>query len=629
MCGISGILSYGANPREDILSMNEGMIRRGPDGQDIFIDEKHRVALGHRRLAIIDVSSAGSQPMVSLSKRYVIVFNGEIYNASELKQKLTNEVGPMPFRGHSDTEILLEAAAHWGLKQTLNMAKGMWGIALFDRESGEVMLTRDRMGEKPLYFGRVKDSFVFASNLNAISRLAFFDNKINEQVLGTYFKNGYIPAPYSIYEDIYKLEPGSILTIRPPYKEWSIEKYYDIAAVAKKGQDNLFEGSINEAEAELERLLKDAIRGQMLSDVPLGAFLSGGIDSTLVVSLMQALSDKPVRTFTIGFNEEKYNEAKYASETAKHLGTKHTEMYVGYSDVLSLLEELPECFGEPFADSSELPTMLVSRMTRQHVTVALSGDAGDEFYCGYNIYKDAAAGLSVLQSKLPFIKGPLRSGLGKLILSSPAANVELLRTAGRCFSAATVEDFYRAVRDDDVRAGRLPRCKAELPTAMTQYVDGSLHGNENNLMLMDMLQYLPDDILVKVDRSGMHYSLESRIPLLDRDVMEFAWTLPLEYKMYNLTTKRILRNILYKYVPKEMMDRPKKGFSVPVSIWLREGRMREWAEDTLSTSRPLLSQYLDIKLVDSIWNNYINGGDWNALVWYLLVFASFIEKRHL
>ena len=273
--------------------------------------------------------------------------------------------------------------------------------------------------------------------------------------------------------------------------------------------------------------------------------------------------------------------------------------------------------------------MLVSRMTRQHVTVALSGDAGDEFYCGYNIYKDAAAGLSVLQSKLPFIKGPLRSGLGKLILSSPAANVELLRTAGRCFSAATVEDFYRAVRDDDVRAGRLPRCKAELPTAMTQYVDGSLHGNENNLMLMDMLQYLPDDILVKVDRSGMHYSLESRIPLLDRDVMEFAWSLPLEYKMYNLTTKRILRNILYKYVPKEMMDRPKKGFSVPVSIWLREGRMREWAEDTLSTSRPLLSQYLDIKLVDSIWNNYINGGDWNALVWYLLVFASFIEKRHL
>lgn len=622
MCGITGIAGYLNNPIENIQSMNQRIVNRGPDATGHWIDENRKVILGHQRLSIIDLSELGAQPMVSHSDRYVIVYNGEIYNANELREELEEQFGIISWNGHSDTEILLEAVEKFGLIKTLNKCRGMWGMAIYDRETGNIQLARDRMGEKPLYYGMVQGQFVFSSDINAIRSIEGFNNEVNEDTLGIYFQNGYIPAPYSIYKNVYKLEPGSILSIAYPYSDWKIEKYYNICETAVHGQNNLFEGSEEEAADRLESILKDVLKGQMLSDVPLGAFLSGGIDSTLVVSLMQSISNRPIKTFTIGFEEEKYNEAKFALETARHLGTDHTEMYVGYSDVMDLLPNISKAFGEPFADSSQLPTMLVSRMTKKHVTVALSGDAGDEFYCGYNTYKDARAGISVMKGKLGVLKNPLRKKMGDLLLDSCLAENNLVRTVGRCLSIETVEDFYRMVRDDDIRSHKLVNNNKIPPTAVTKYKDGMLKTEESNLMLMDMLQYLPDDILTKVDRSGMYYSLETRIPLLDRDVMEFAWSLPLDYKMDDGITKKPLRNILYKYVPKEMMDRPKKGFSVPVSRWLREGDMKAWAESLIVDNRGIASEFIDVKLFAKMWSDYQKGGNWNSLIWFVLMFEQ-------
>ena len=626
MCGIAGIVKYKDNPIKNIETMNQKIHRRGPDAGDYWLCENDRIVLGHRRLAIVDLTECGSQPMVSASGRYVMVYNGEIYNAPEIKAQMAVAFGNESYRGSSDTEILLRAIEHYGLKDTLVMCRGMFAFAVYDRQEKVLQLARDRMGEKPLYYGWVNGSFVFASDLNAIKAMEGFCNPIDERVLKGYFVNGYIPAPYSIYRNIYKLEQGSVLILKAPFEEWQAERYYDITETAVSGQGNLFDGSEKEAVDELEQLLKRSIKGQMMADVPLGAFLSGGIDSTLVVSLMQSVSDIPVRTFTIGFEEEKYNEAAYAKETAKYLGTQHTEMYVGYEDVINLLPAIPEAFGEPFADSSQLPTMLVSKMTREHVTVSLSGDAGDEFFCGYNSYKDIQSGLAIMQNKLKFVKEPIRRPLGELLLNTCASNIPVLRKAGNCFTVRTPEELYRQIIDSDIRVKKLlgDSCKNAFVTPDDTYPDGMLNGAENNLMLMNMRQYLPDDILVKVDRAGMYYSLETRIPLLDADVMRFAWTLPLSYKMQDGITKKPLRELLYRYIPKEMMDRPKKGFSVPVSIWLKEGKMREWAESVLTDASPLSGDYIDTKTVQSIWKDYIRNGNWNSMIWYILMFEQWL-----
>ena len=626
MCGIAGIAGKLRNPVKNIENMNEQIIRRGPDAGAYWLDENHQIIFGHRRLAIVDLSENGSQPMQSLSERYVIVYNGEIYNAGEIRKNL-EEKGVTNFRGTSDTEVLLNAIEQFGLKETLVMSRGMFGLAVYDKKEKKLQLARDRMGEKPLYYGWVNGSFVFASDINAIKAVEGFHNPICKGALGIYLQYGYIPAPYSVYEDVYKLEPGEILTMQAPFEKYSREKYFEIGDVAKKGQQNRFTGSEKEAADELEKRLKHAISGQMLADVPLGAFLSGGIDSTLVVSLMQSISSDKIKSFTIGFEEEAYNEASYAKETAKHLGTAHTEMYVGYQDVMDLLPQIPVAFGEPFADSSQLPTMLVSKMTREHVTVSLSGDAGDEFFCGYNTYKDIRKGLSVMQGKLPFIKEPLRTPLGKMLLKlddPKLPKTELIRTAGRCFTIKTPEELYRAISDSDIRAKHLLKNGEKLWTCNDLYPDGYLEGAESNLMLMDMKQYLPDDILVKVDRAGMYYSLETRIPLLDADVMEFAWSLPHEYKMSKGVTKKLLKQLLYRYVPKEMMNRPKKGFSVPVSVWLKDGKMREWAESIFSDSCDVTREYLDMKMVDSIWKDYLDNGKWSSTIWYILMLEQWL-----
>ena len=633
MCGIAGIAGYKGDPTEYIEAMKERLIRRGPDSEGNFIDADRHVVIGHRRLSIIDLSVTGAQPMISDYGRYVMAFNGEIYNAERLRAQLKVYNEEMNFKGTSDTEVLLKAIETWGLRTALEKSRGMWGISLYDRETGIISLTRDRAGEKPLYYGTVNGQFVWASDLAAIAALPGFKKDIDRSIIPVYLRYGYIPAPYTIYKGIYKLTPGTILTIAPPYNTWKSENYYDIRKVALYGQSHRFEGSEDEAADRLEMLLKDALRGQMLSDVPLGAFLSGGIDSTLTVSLMQQLSKTPVKTFTIGFEEEEYNEAAYAAETSIHLGTQHTQMYVGYKDVMDLLPKLSECFAEPFADSSALPTMLVSKMTRQHVTVALSGDAGDEFFCGYNTYKDAKKGLKVMRSKLGSLKGGLRKGMGIAVsgidslsgafASNMHSNIHKLN---QVLSTETIEDYYRAMSDrTDVRRLINGVSTSAIPKVADDiYETGFLDDPVSNLMLMDMLQYLPDDILTKVDRSGMYYSLETRIPLLDADVMEFAWTLPPEYKMRDGITKRPLRNVLYRYVPREMMNRPKKGFSVPVSKWLREGDMRNWAESVMADGRNAASDYIDMKEFDRIWKAYTDNGTWSGVIWYVLVLMQWL-----
>ncbi len=633
MCGIAGIAGYKGDPIKDIEAMNDAMLRRGPDAGGHFTDENRRVVIGHRRLSIIDLSEAGAQPMTSLSGRYVITYNGEIYNCADIKKELETVSGPLNLRGTSDTEILLEAIEVFGLKDTLTKCRGMWGISVYDRENGNIMLTRDRMGEKPLYYGFVNGQFVWASDINSIKAIAGFDNPINKDIIPIYLRYGYIPTPYTIYEGIYKLIPGTILTIKAPYNVYNTEPYFAIKELAVKGSRDPFKGSEEEAADELEKRLKNALKGQMLSDVPLGAFLSGGIDSTMVVSLMQQISDRAVKTFTIGFEEDGYNEATFAAATAKHLGTEHTEMYVGYKDVIDLLPTLSECYGEPFADSSQLPTMLVSKMTKKHVTVALSGDAGDEFYCGYNTYKDAEAGLRIMQDKLSFLRGGVRQFTGKLTQSLDDACksgslgfADNLHVLNQVLNTKTYKDYYLAMSDRREIYRLTGRTGDRIKVVNDEYPLDLLDKPESNLMLMDMQQYLPDDILVKVDRAGMYYSLETRIPLLDADVMELAWSLPLSYKMSDGLTKKPLRNILYRYVPKEMMDRPKKGFSVPVSKWLREGEMNSWAESVIADNRVTASEYIDMKAFDQIWQKYKNDGQFVPVIWYVLILCQWLGQ---
>lgn len=626
MCGINGILGSVRDSEQQLHRMNECILHRGPDAGGIWESEDGLIHFGHRRLSIIDLSPAGAQPMISCSGRFVLIFNGEIYNYLDIKEELLLRDNKPKFRGNSDTELLLNSIEIDGVEKTLSRIKGMFAFAVYDRDNKTVTLARDRMGEKPLYYGRVNGQFVFSSDLRAIEQTEGFDNEINTGILSSYFKGGYIPSPHTIYKDIYKLEPGTFLTVGYPFTEWSIKDYWNIKAIAKKGQQNLFAGSFEEASGELEGLIIDSIKGQMISDVPLGAFLSGGIDSTLTVALMQSISDRPVRTFTIGFEDERYNEAQYAAESARHLGTKHTEMYVTKQDILDTISDIPKAFTEPFADSSQIPTMLVSKMTKQHVTVSLSGDAGDEFYCGYNTYRDVNKGLEILQSKLGFVKGAPRKAFGRLAKTVAGSSITINKLA-TVLSIDTPEDWYRNVREDDILLNRLARDGKQIKDKIDCYQDGYLMGNEPNLMLMDMLQYLPDDILVKVDRAGMLYSLESRIPLLDRDVMEFAWTLPQEYKYDGTTTKRILKNILYKYVPQEMMDRPKKGFSVPLSSWLRGGELSQWAGTLIADCRKNMGEYVDCNVVDTMWKNFLETGCGERNIWNILMLSQWFGER--
>lgn len=625
MCGIAGLCNWGEGWQDNIRRMDEKMFHRGPDGSGIWASEDRTVVMGHRRLAIVDLTPSGEQPMESHSGRYVMAYNGEIYNYRAIRGKLQEERRVAAFRGTSDTEVLLEAIASYGLERTLVMAKGMFALAVYDKKERVLYLARDRVGEKPLYYGTVgKNRFVFASDLNSITSLDGFDNPIHKKVLEQYFRYGYIPAPYSVYEDIYKLEPGKILEIRYPFADYRAKTYWSMMDAAVRGQAHPFTGSEEEASKELERLLKEAIRGQMCADVPVGAFLSAGIDSSTVVSLMQALSRQKVRSFTIGMWDRKYNEADVAKQIAAHLGTEHTELYITEEDARSVIPKLSGMFGEPFADSSQIPTYLVSRMTREHVTVSLSGDGGDELFCGYRTY----ASVDRIWNRIRRIPAGIRKPSAALLKAVSHGRGGALAVRGSLLGAGSMEDMYlrseigegiRLVRQD----GRAEGCR----TIMDTYPAGLLADPQHNLMLMDLLMYHPDDILNKVDRTAMAVSLETRVPMLDRDVVEFAWTLPLSYRRKEGETKRILRRILYRYVPRELVERPKKGFAIPLERWLKEPGLREWAESLLEPSVLEKQGLLHVDTVRRIWKDYVEKDIWRVQIWYLLMFEEWLRNR--
>lgn len=624
MCGIAGFCGWGENWQENIERMNERMYHRGPDASGIWSSEKAEVVMGHRRLSIIDLTPSGAQPMISNNERYVICYNGEIYNHDLIKEKLLAEKRVVAFRGTSDTEVLLEAISAYGLEEALKLAKGMFAIAVYDRRERELMLARDRVGEKPLYYGFVRDHrFVFASDLNSITALEGFDNEINTEVLESYFRYGYIAAPYSIYREIWKLQPGKILKIKYPFNKYEITTYWSMAEAALEGERNPFRGSFTEAADELERLLKNAIRGQMTADVPVGAFLSAGIDSSTVVALMQSLSYRKVKSFTIGMWEEQFDEAKEAARIAGHLQTEHTELYIREKDAKEVIPRLSGMFGEPFADSSQIPTYLVSRMTREHVTVSLSGDGGDELFGGYRTYSSVGESWQRV-NKIPRVIRKSASG----VLRAFGGADPRMAVRARLLAADGIEDMYlRSEIGEGLFLVRRECCSGGCPTVMETYPAGLLHEPLHNLMLMDLQMYHPDDILNKVDRTAMAVSLETRVPMLDKDVVEFAWTLPLQFCRGDGVTKRVLREVLYRYVPKELMERPKKGFAIPLHRWLKEPELREWAMELLSPERIAAQGMLNADTAARIWQEYLEKDIWRPQIWYLLMFEQWLQSR--
>ncbi len=629
MCGIAGLIGFKGDAGNTIRKMNDRMLHRGPDDEGIYISDDKNVALGHRRLSIVDLSKNGAQPFVSHSGRSVMVYNGEIYNADEVKRKLLEDMDePVTFRSTSDTEVLLEAIELYGINKALSICKGMFGLAVYDKKEDKVILARDRVGEKPLYYGTVAGAFAFASDIGCLRVIEGFDNPINTDILDIYFQEGYIPAPYSIYENIFKLEAGTILTVDVKTLSASQETYWSMKDVAQRGQKNLFTGTRQEAADELQRLLKESLKGQMVADVPVGAFLSAGIDSSTIVSLMQDLAPGKVRTFTIGMDDPKFNEAAIAAEIAKILGTDHTELYITEKDARDVIPKLSFMFGEPFADSSQIPSYLVSKMTRQHVTVSLSGDGGDELFCGYRSYES----VSRVWGKVKRLPYPLRKAASKAALgiwgnTDEPENVR--RSKALYLGARSPMEVHRMEHEYDPIATRIALKRGNAIYKCMELPSDFLGEVNHEAMLMDMMMYHPDDILVKVDRTAMAVSLETRVPMLDRDVVEFAWSLPIEYLRDEKEGKIVLKDILYRYVPRQMMERPKKGFSIPISKWLMDKELRDWAEALIDREKLKSQGILDADVVWKIWRDFTDRGIYRIQLWYILMFQQWYEKEYM
>ena len=650
MCGIAGFLGPLAPGHDGHTArrMAELLRHRGPDDEGVWTDPDAGIALAQRRLAIIDVSAAGHQPMVSPSGRYVITFNGEIYNHREIRALLDAE-GETPWRGHSDTEVLLAAIDRWGLAAALARAAGMFALALWDRHERCLSLARDRLGEKPLYYGQIGRSFAFASEIKAFRALNGWRPEIDRGSLALLMRHNFVPAPYSIYAGIHKLRPGHILKLDDLANEPRTAAFWSAAEAAERGRDQPFSGSPDEAVAALEQLLRQSLRGQMLADVPLGAFLSGGIDSSTIVAVMQSMSDRPVRSFTIGFEEAGYDESVHARAVADRLGTEHTALYVSDRDAMSVIPDLPAIYCEPFADSSQIPTYLVSKLARRDVTVALSGDGGDELFSGYARYPLAdavwrrlsrvpqplrlmAAGL--VTSRPPDFYDRLAQGLGPILPGRYRGGTRVgdrMHKAARMLRFAGASDVYRSLCSY-CEPAEIVIDGVEPPTMMTGLERiPRLHGNIERMMHIDMTSYLPDDILVKVDRAAMSVGLETRVPLLDHRLVEFALSLPLSLLRRGGVTKWPLRQVLHKFVPPALVDRPKMGFGVPIENWLRGG-LRDWAEDLLGESRIRAQGLLRPEPIRRLWREHLSGRrNHQYLLWGILMFQAWrdAERVHL
>jgi len=640
MCGIAGVLVPAGHPRErlerEASAMADCMAHRGPDDRGFWSDAEAGIALTHRRLSIVDLSPAGHQPMTSADGRFVISYNGEVYNYQDLRPEL--EARGIAFRGHSDTEVMLEAFAALGIAPTVKRLIGMFAIAVWDRRERTLTLIRDRLGIKPLYWAKFGGLFMFGSELKAMRAYPGWEPRINREAVASYMRFNYVPAPLSIYEGVHKLEPGTILTL-PWGGEPHLERFWDARQVARAGLANPLHASDEEMTDQLEALLLDATRRRMVADVPVGAFLSGGVDSSTVVALMQAANAGPVRTYSIGFDSDGYDEAKHAAAVARHLRTEHTELIVTAKDALDVVPRLPEFYDEPFADSSQIPTYLVSAMTRQHVAVALSGDGGDELFGGYNRYRLAQRFWRTL-SMLP---QPIRRGFAQGLRAMPPDRWSRLfdilppqmrpRQAGdklhKLASILALDDvgalYRRLVTQWDpstVTPGVVEPKGLLWDTTLGSDFPGSLE----RMQFLDLVTYLPDDILTKVDRASMAVALEARVPLIDHRVVEFAWRIPRRDLVRDGLSKWPLRQVLYRHVPRALIERPKTGFSIPLGEWLR-GPLRDWAEGLLAEARLRDAGLVDPAPVRRAWHEHLAGThNWQHPLWGVLMLEAWRER---
>jgi asparagine synthase (glutamine-hydrolysing) len=636
MCGFSGFLTINKSlsKSNDILnSMLNQIVHRGPDDSGLWSD--NTISMGHRRLAIHDLSPLGKQPMHSSSDQFAIVFNGEIYNYETIRSSL--KLKGFTFKSDSDTEVLLSAIEYWGISKALSKFVGMFAFALWDKKKSKLTLARDRVGEKPLYYGMQRGDFLFGSQLSALTKHPSFIKNINRDAVALYLRHGYIPTPHSIYQNISKLLPGTFLDIELHEGKITISspvKYWDLETVVKNSNVKESYLSPDKAINELDNLLTDSVHLQSKADVPLGAFLSGGIDSTLIATTMQSLSSLPVNTFTIGFNEKQYDEAVYARDISKHLGTNHTELYIGEKDLLGVVPNLSGIYDEPFADSSQIPTVIVGQLAKQKVTVSLSGDGGDELFCGYSRYFKTVQRWDKLTGFPSFLSSASQLLSNKLSPQFSASgfnlygrklNKEVQRTLDYV-GCNDFSDFYKRSVSSFSQTSALVNGANEMSTIYDKKKINGLSDLEH-MMYSDTEQYLVDDILVKVDRAFMSSSLEGRVPLLDHRIIEFAWQVPIETHCYDGRGKYLLRSLLNRHVPNHLLDRPKMGFGVPLAQWLR-GPLLEWAESLLTETRLKSDGVFDVEFVTKIWFQHKKiKSDWSSILWSIVMFNAWYENQ--
>jgi asparagine synthase (glutamine-hydrolysing) len=638
MCGLAGFYSFNIssdNAHQVLSDMGSAIIHRGPDDSGTWFEKSAGIGFSHRRLAIVDLSPAGHQPMVSSSGRFVIAFNGEIYNHMALRTEIEKQT-TCQWKGHSDTETLLMAFEVFGIEQTIEKAIGMFALAIWDNQDKYLYLIRDRLGEKPLYYGWQKDALLFGSELSSLKKHPNFNAEINRDALSLFIRQGYINAPHSIYENVFKLEPGTILRFACDSKTPEKTVYWSAKKNMLLGANNPFVGDSNAVVNELERQLGNAVERQMMADVPLGAFLSGGVDSSAIVALMQTRSNKKVKTFSIGFHEKGYNEAEFAKAVAKHIGTEHTECYVSSTDALNVIPNLATMYSEPFADSSQIPTFLVSKMAKEHVTVSLSGDGGDELFSGYGRYKKTASAWNKVNT-LPYgIRGPLAKGLkavptttwDKLCFGLQKNIGDKIHKGAETLNAKSFEQFYINYLMSHTRSPNSLVLNGNEPTIFDfKNSEISQQGLLEQMAFMDTHAYLPDDILCKVDRAAMNVSLETRVPLLDHNVVEFSATIPMAIKTLHGDAKWPLKQVLFNHVPRELIERPKKGFGIPLEKWLRE-ELKDWAESLLNENKLYQQGYLNSYLVRKYWSEHLSGKrNWSYLLWNILMFQAWLEAQ--